>query len=447
MNLSLTTGIVPDEWKQARVVPLYKSGGQEVMDNYRPISILPVISKIAETAVNVQLQQYLHQHGVLNAFQSGFRRHHSTLTAVTYFCDSIRRSTDAGKLTGALFIDLKKAFDTVPHDDLICKLRRFGLEENSLAWMASYLTNRSQAVCVGDELSSPMPVLSGVPQGSILGPVLFTLYINDLPSCIQFSNIMMYADDTVFHLSSSSTSEIELKLNLDLANLSQWLHYNKLVLNMKKTEFMMFGTRQRLARQNCDGTDISLNGQSVKHADTFKYLGVVLDDTLSFNDHVDYVRMKVSKLLGMFTRIRPLITLEAANRLYKAMVLPVLDYCDAVWHECGQGNSAKIERLQRRAARIVYFKAASNLSTDQIITKLGWKPLYSRRQENILRFVNQCIANRVPRYLFNYFNVRNHDSPRYKTRSSNGLILEKVNLECTKRAFFYKGATIFNYSH
>ena len=191
VNLSLSTGIVPDEWKQARVVPLHKSGGREVMDNYRPISILPVISKIAEKAVNVQLQQYLNQHGLLNSFQSGFRRYHSTQTAVTYFCDTIRRSTDAGKLTGALFIDLKKAFDTVPHDDLICKLKRFGLEENSLAWLTSYLTNRTQAVCVEDELSSPMPVLSGARQGSILGPVLFTLYINDLPSCIQFSNIMM----------------------------------------------------------------------------------------------------------------------------------------------------------------------------------------------------------------------------------------------------------------
>ena len=374
VNLSLSTGIVPDEWKQARVVPLHKSGGREVMDNYRPISILPVISKIAEKAVNVQLQQYLTQHGLLNSFQSGFRRYHSTQTAVTYFCDTIRRSTDAGKLTGALFIDLKKAFDTVPHDDLICKLKRFGMEENSLAWLTSYLTNRSQAVCVEDELSSPMPVFSGVPQGSILGPVLFILYINDLPSCIQFSNIMMYADDTVIYLSSTTTLDIELKLNLDLVNLSQWLHHNKLVLNMKKTEFMTFGTRQRLAKQKCDETDISLNGQSIKHTDTFKYLGVVLDDTLSFNDHVDYVRTKVSKILGMFSRIRPSLTLEAANRLYKAMVLPVLDYCDAVWHECGQGNSDKMERLQRRAARIIYYKAASNLSTDQIMIKLGLEP-------------------------------------------------------------------------
>ena len=131
---------------------------------------------------------------------------------------------------------------------------------------------------------------------------------------------------------------------------------------------------------------------------------------------VDYVRMKVSKILGMFSRIRPSLTLETANRLYKAMVLPVLDYCDAVWHECGQGNSDKIERLQRRAARIVSFKAASKLTTDQIMTKLGLEPLYYRRQAHILKFVNECIANRVPRYLSNCFNVINRDIHRHKTR-------------------------------
>ena len=135
--------------------------------------------------------------------------------------------------------------------------------------------------------------------------------------------------------------------------------------------------------------------------------------------------MKVSKILGMFSRIRPslTLTLEAANRLYKAIVLPVLDYCDAVWHECGQGNSDKIERLQRRAARIAYFKAASKLLTDQIMTKLGLEPLYYRRRTHILGFVNECIANRVPRYLSNYFNVRNRDIHGQKIRNNNDLIL------------------------
>ena len=235
-------------------------------------------------------------------------------------------------------------------------------------------------------------------------PTLLDLFAFNSPGNITFTNVV--ADDTGIYLSSTSILDIELKLNLDLADLSQWLHYNALVLNMKKTEFITFGTHQRPARQKCDETDISLNGQPIKYTDTFKYLGVVLDDTLSFKDHVDYVRTKVSKILGMFSRIRPSLTPEAANRLYKAMVLPVLDYCDAVWRECGQGNSDKIERLQRRAARIVYFKAASKLSTDQIMTKLGLEPLYYERRTHILRFFNEYIASSVSRYLFHYFDVR-----------------------------------------
>ena len=239
------------------------------------------------------------------------------------------------------------------------------------------------------------------------GIYFFVKSYEGLVNCIQFSNIMMYADDTVIYLPFTSTSDIELKLNLDLANLSQWLHYNKVVLNMKKTEFMTFGTHQRLARQKCDETDISLNGQFIKNMDTFKYLGVVLDDTLSFYDNLEYGRMKISKILGMFTSIRPSLTLEAANRLYKAMVLPVQDYFDEVGHECRQGNSDKMKRLQGRAARIVFFKAASKLSTDQIMIKLGLEALYYRRRTLILRFANKCIPNRAPRYRFNYFKVRN----------------------------------------
>ena len=150
VNLSLLTGVVPDEWKKARVVPLFKSGGQEIMDNYRPISIHPVVSKIAEKAVNVQLQLYLKQNDLLSPFQSGFRQYHSTLTAVTFFCDTTRGGIDIGKQTEAVFIDFRKAFDSVPHDALIAKLKRFVIRGNSLDWFSNYLYNRTQAVSIGN---------------------------------------------------------------------------------------------------------------------------------------------------------------------------------------------------------------------------------------------------------------------------------------------------------
>ena len=257
------------------------------------------------------------------------------------------------KLTGALFIDLRKAFDSVPHKELLSKLRRFGFGENSINWFTSYLSDRFQAVSLDNELSSPLAVLSGVPQRSILGPVLFALYINDLPSCVDVCKVMMYADDTVIFFSAPLISEIELQLNLELINLSEWLSTNKLILNLKKTEFMVFGTHQRLCRQDIDGAHITLGGESVKHCDAFKYLGVVLDNSLSFNLHIDYVKKKVSKTLGMFSRIRSSLTTEASNRLYKSMILPNLEYCCAVFHGCGKGNEEELERLQRRAARIV----------------------------------------------------------------------------------------------
>ena len=352
VNLSLSTGSVPDEWKKARVVPLYKSGGRENMDNYRPISILPVLSKILEKAVNFQLQQYLKKFDLLSPAQSGFRQHHSTESAVIYFTDEIRRNADAGRLTGALFVDLKKAFDTVPHKELISKLERFGFVDNSIAWFTNYLSNRSQVVSLGNNLSSPLAVENGVPQGSILGPVLFSLYINDLPSCINFSNVIMYADDTVIFFSSAQLMEVELKLNMELTSLSQWLCGNKLLLNLKITEFMVFGTQQRLHRQGIEGIDIALGGESVKHCDAFKYLGVILDSSLSLNQHIDYVKKKVSKMLGIFSRARPSLTIESANRLFKSMILPILDYCGAVFHRCGKGNEEGLECLQRRGGRI-----------------------------------------------------------------------------------------------
>ena len=442
VNLSLSTGSVPDEWKKARVVPLCKSGGRENMDNYRPISILPVLSKILEKAVNSQLQQYLKKFDILSPTQSGFRQHHSTESAVIYFTDEIRRHADAGRLTGALFVDLKKAFDTVPHKELISKLERFGFVDNSIAWFTNYLSNRSQVVSLGSNLSVPIPVENGVPQGSILGPVLFTLYINDLPSCINFSNVIMYADDTVIFFSSAQLMEVELKLNMELTSLSEWLCGNKLLLNLKKTEFVVFGTQQRLCRQGIEGIDITLGEESVKHCDSFKYLGVILDSNLSMNQHIDYVKKKVSKMLGIFSRARPSLTIESANKLFKSMILPILDYCGAVFHGCGKGNEEVLERLQRRGGRIVLNTA--HLSTEQMVTSLGWDTLTRRRENHIVNLVEKCLKGTAPSYFSEYFQLKRHNIHDYDIRNKNKLVIDRVKLESTKRAFFYKGADIFN---
>ena len=442
VNRSIETSTVPDEWKAAKVVALHKSGARDNPDNYRPISILPVLSKIIEKAVCVQLQAYLQENCLLSPFQSGFRKNHSTQAAVTYFCDNIYRSMDSGKLTGALFIDLRKAFDTVSHERLISKLSRYGIRDQELSWFRNYLKNRTQIVSIQHDYSSPLGIDTGVPQGSILGPILFIMYIDDLHSCLQFTKFMMYADDTVLYYSAPLLPEIEMKLNLDLINLSTWLQNNELILNMDKTEVVIFGTGQRLAKQDYDDFQVLFEGQVIQQSKVFKYLGVILDDRLSFNEHVLYIESKVSRVLGVFSRLRYLLTAETANRLYKAMVLPILDYCDTVWHGGGKTNSIKIERLQRRAGRIVYVN--SSMCTDEIISNLGWELLSERRKQHIFNQVSDCLAGKAPTYFQNYFNQRRSDIHCYSTRICGNLNVEKTKLEITKNSFFVKGALIYN---
>ena len=197
VNLSIKSGTVPSEWKQAKVVPLFNSGNKDDLDNYRPISILPILSKILEKAVFHQLHSYRSKNSLLSPYQSGFRASHSTQLAITFLIDKIRGRMDKGLLTGAMFIDLKKAFDTVPHDGLLNKLFRYGVQDQPLSWFESYLTNGTQSVSIENHLSSAANISSGVPQGSVLRPLLFIIYINYLPLAVGLSSVMLYADDTV----------------------------------------------------------------------------------------------------------------------------------------------------------------------------------------------------------------------------------------------------------
>ena len=244
LNLSLSTSTVPASWKVARCVPVFKGGDAKELDNYRPISVLPIFSKILERVVHYQLYEYLESNKLLSPYQFGFRKNHSTSSAVVHLTDTVRKSMDMGKLTGALFIDLRKAFDTVDHECLTSKLPNYGIDNTELKWFQDYLSNRSQIVSFKGERSSEENILFGVPQGSILGPLLFLIHVNDLHQQIEKSNVIMYADDTVLLFSDKSETEIEKALNHDAKLLHDWMCRNGLILNAKqgKSDFMMFGT-------------------------------------------------------------------------------------------------------------------------------------------------------------------------------------------------------------
>ena len=254
-NLSLSTGIFIDDWKNARVNPIYKEGSRRNMGNYRPISILPILSKVFEKEVFRQIYQYFNVNLLLSKFQSGFRPDYSTLSALIQMCDNWFENMDNGKLTGVVFLDIRKAFDSIDHEILLEKLKFYGITGVEHDWFESYLTSRNQQTFVNGFLSTKKEIICGIPQGSILGPLLFLIYINDLPNCLESTIPCLYADDTQIFTSSHDTEDLIDKLNSDLVNVMDWLTVNKLQSHAKKTKFMLIGSAHNLSAKGNEVTN------------------------------------------------------------------------------------------------------------------------------------------------------------------------------------------------
>ena len=374
---------------------------------------------------------------MLSPYQCGFRKRYSTELATISLSNSVLRSMDQGMLTGSVFIDLKKAFDTVDHDLLIEKLFRYGVRNSELLWFRNYLHDRSQVVQYENSLSPPSRISTGVPQGSVLGPLLFVLFINDLPDCIIKCSILMYADDTVLFFSARCPKVIETTLNSQLSIVNDWLQDNFLFLNVKKTEVVLFGTSGNLAK--VDNFTITIAQKQIKRVMEYKYFGVVMDDKLSWKSQIAYIVSKAGKRIGLLGRIRKQLTTYSASKIFKAFIRPIFDYCDCTWAGCNKTDSNTLERLQRRAARIV-LKTASR---DVALESLKWGNLYNRRNEHILKLVNKCLKGCTPQHFKQYFTY-NRDIMTRTTRQSNLLHLPRVRLEATKKSFFYNGCIVFN---
>ena len=442
-NKSVETGTFPSEWKSAKVFPVHKKDDKSDPNNYRPISVLPAVGKVFERIIYDQLYSYLSRNKILTKHQSGFRSLHSTVTALLDATNEWYFNIDQGNTNVVVFLDLAKAFDTVSHQILLNKLELYGISGPTLDWFKSYLFNRDQVCVVQGYTSEPRKISCGVPQGSILGPLLFLIYINDLPACLKYATARMFADDTTITNSHKSTARLHREVNHDLNNLQNWLLANQLSLNVLKTEYMYFASDYNLSNLGIFVIDpLKIGEQPITRVRSTKSLGVVFDQRLVWEEHVDSLCKRVSSGLAALKQARQYVPQDTLLMIYNAVIKPLFDYCDVVWGNLNKTLMARLQKLQNRAARIITRKGYDVRSAD-IRKELRWDDLETIRKKHLAVVMYKVVNNKVPSYLINLFEKSNSG---YALRESESrLLLPKYNTEFAKSSSFsFIGAKIWN---
>ena len=442
-NVSLRTAEIPTDFKIAKIIPLYKGGNKLDINNYRPISLLPIPAKILERAVHAQLYKYFDENSLLSSIQSGFRPMHSTQTCVTDISEYILRNMNSGNITGAIFLDLRKAFDVISHTRLLKKLSMYGIRNFELEWFKSYITDRLHCVSIEGTLSKYLKVKSGVPQGSTLGPLMFSIFINDISNLIldESCKLSLYADDTAIFCTDKNIHDVQLKLQSQFGTITKWLQCNDLFLNSEKTKTMLFGSNRKLTGKKLA---IMYKNDILEHVKEFKYLGVVLDGSLNWTSHVDHVVKKISQAIGCIRRVKCYLTKEIMIDLFYSLVLPHIDFSCTVWGSCAQTNISRIQRLQNKYARMVLgmdlFTSASFL-----LSTLNWQSVKQRIRYQQTVLVFKILHGQAPRYLNTLIQRRDVNyTTRYATRSP--LFVPTPRTEYMKRSICYCGSKLLTAS-
>ena len=370
-NVSFQTGIFPDIYKLAKVIPVFKAGDKSDPNNYRPISLLPAFAKILEKLVHKRLMNFLFKHDIIYPQQYGFLKGRSTEQAMTDIILKITHAIELNQLSLGIFLDLSKAFDTISHKILLRKMYKYGVRGNSLEWFQSYLSDRLQYVLNNNATSSLQSIDFGVPQGSVLGPLLFLIYINDMPSMSTVLSYILFADDTTALYSSPSIDYLFQTVNTEITKLNTWFAANKLLVNATKTNFVLFMNQQKEKHISLlSSHKVCMNHTEIKQKDSVKFLGLLLDKNINFKSHVDFICTKLSKSLFALRRAANVLQQNDLKTLYSALFLPYLNYGILIWGgickrdnqysvlDHGEtinpmGHLSKIHVLQKRAIRVI----------------------------------------------------------------------------------------------
>jgi hypothetical protein len=440
INSSIVQGIFPDQLKLANVIPIHKGGSKEDANNYRPISILPTLSKIFERHIANQLYLFFQQTNIIYEYQSGFRKQHSCQTALVKIIDSWLKEIDSGKVIGTIFLDFKKAFDLVDHDILLYKLKLYHFSNNAIIFFKSYLSNRKQLIKNGGVRSQTRHIISGVPQGSIIGPLLFLLYVNDLPLKIT-SGVDMYADDATIHASDCKLEVVQMKLQLSLNETQNWCSINNMIVNPIKTTCMIIDSKHRI--KNNYELKLSVGNKLLQNVKSQKLLGVYIDNCLNWSTHINQTCKKLASKLCLLKRISFFLTMEMKQLFYSAYIASTFEYGCIVWSNGNRHDLNRIYKIQKRAARII-LKKPIRTPTKDLFHNLKWLSFESRCKYHTALLVYKSIHNLVPKYITDIVKVSNN--PRYNLRSSSRTDIEhfKGRTNLITKCFSYTGMRAWN---
>ena len=430
VNQVLNTGIFPDKLKIAKVIPILKKGNQTIFNNYRPISLLPAISKVIEKIIFNQLSTYLEESQILDGSQYGFRRNRSTEYAALEVIDRIITKMDNNKIPINIYLDLSKAFDTIDHSILIDKLQFYGIKGTNLNLFHSYLTNRKQYTEIDDLKSSILPIQTGVPQGSILGPLLFILYINDFPQASKLFDFIMYADDTTLASTldkfTESNNNMELcdSINSELVKINEWLTINKLSINTSKSKYMTFSFQKNFAHD----LDLKIDNLRIERVHEFNFLGIIIDTQLNWAKHTGKIANSCSQKIGVLNKLKHVLPLQIKIMLYNSLILPHINYGLMLWGF----QTHRIFTLQKKALRIItlsgylshtgaLYKANNMLKVDDILILQQ------------LKFYFKYLNKTLPAYLQSWSIISNAAIHNHDTRTKSELSLYRAKHEFAKK--------------
>ena len=440
VNLSMCTGSVPNKMKIGRIVPVYKIGDRHLFSNHRPITLLPCFSKILEKILYNRIANHINKNTLLTNAQYGFRSNHSCELALIELHDVLLNNIHNNFHSLGIFLDLSKAFDLIDHNILLYKLPYFGIRGVALDWFNSYLQNRSQYTRYNNFDSSLSKVECGIPQGSMLGSLLFLLYINDLCYVTSFFHFVLFADDTNIISSHKDFNTLLHKTNEELCKIVDWFDSNKLVINHDKTCILYFSKPNIKFPPHT--IKVKINDIYLNVSDSVKFLGVLLDNQLTFQNHRMYILKKISKNIGIICKLRSILPKKHLFMLYNSLILPFIHYCNITWANIGKSKLEPFHKLQKKALRICtkspYLAPSRPLFFE--LKTLNIYHIYEFKVAVLMYYVKHKMA---PANIINLFNF-NNDFHRYYTRSASQFHLPLTFNTQMYNSFKHVGPKIFN---